>query len=274
MARGTLERSRGLIGVREWRSPDGLLIPHCSSVHTWFMRVPIDVVYLDDEFEVVKVAPELKPWRLSLGGRGATQALELPAGEASRLGLTAGRKLEGGAGAAMSISRAGVAALAGGVLGGALAVATGHPPVASAVVALFLGVLAAVSVVDLEQRRIPNLYTYAGSALALVAAAAAGRETFAASGLGLLAGGGVMGALFLVGRGQLGLGDVKLAAFAGAVVGPQGALVTVGAGTVLGGVAALVLLLAGRDRHSSFAYGPFLAAGAVIAVLVGGPLVG
>ncbi len=86
-------RGRGLLGRRSLAPQQGLLIRPCSSVHTWFMRFAIDVVYLDADWRVTKVVPALQPWRFSWG-RGAHMALELPAGEAVRQGIAPGLKLE------------------------------------------------------------------------------------------------------------------------------------------------------------------------------------
>ncbi|MEE8422720.1 MAG: DUF192 domain-containing protein [Dehalococcoidia bacterium] len=94
MADRWLLRLRGLLGVRNIGHPDGLLIPHCSSVHSIGMTVTIDLVYLNDEFEVTKVVSRLKPWRVSFGGRRTSQTLELPEGTVERLGLQPGQQLE------------------------------------------------------------------------------------------------------------------------------------------------------------------------------------
>ena len=165
-----------------------------------------------------------------------------------------------------------LAAAAAGVIGAPAAALLGRPPGGVVVTALFLAALAALSTVDLRERRIPNAYTYGGTALALLAAGFGGVEAVALSVLGLLIGGGAMGALYLLGRGQLGFGDVKLAAFAGAVLGAEGTPAFLLAGTVLGAVAAAALMAMGRDRRSTFAYGPYLAAGAALVVVVRGPL--
>jgi uncharacterized protein len=78
-----LTRLRGLLGRRELPPDEGLLINPCSSVHTWFMRFPIDVVFLDRDLRVVRVAADVRPFRLRWG-RGARQVLELAAGEAAK----------------------------------------------------------------------------------------------------------------------------------------------------------------------------------------------
>ena len=84
-----LTRFRGLMGVAELPTESGLLFPRTSSVHTHFMRFPIDVVFLDERRQVVAVARSLRPWRLA-GAKGAAFALELAAGACERLGLAEG----------------------------------------------------------------------------------------------------------------------------------------------------------------------------------------
>jgi uncharacterized protein len=85
-------RMRGLLGRTGMDPGHGLLIKPTNSVHMFFMRFPIDVVFLDRELVVRKVVEALAPWRLA-GCRGAKAALELPAGEAARRGVTAGERL-------------------------------------------------------------------------------------------------------------------------------------------------------------------------------------
>ncbi len=272
IADGLWSRTRGLIGVRALRRPDGLLIPRCSSVHTFFMSIPIDLVYLNEELEVVKVVAALRPWRFSFGGRAAAQTLELPDGEAARLSLMTGQRIDAASRPRRRRPESAWAAAAGGALGAVVGAVRGFPPGGVVVAALFLAVLAAISVADLRERRVPNAYTYLGTIVALVAAATGGGESIVLSVGGMLIGGGVMGVGFIIGRGRLGLGDVKLSAFAGSVLGASATPAFLLAGTALGAAAALALLVAGRDRRSTFAYGPYLAAGAAVIALTRGPL--
>jgi len=86
VADGLWSKFWGLMGRRALPENSGLLLTPCSSVHTFFMRFPIDVVFLDRERRVVKIVPAMKPWRTALGG-GGRDALELPAGEAGRIGI-------------------------------------------------------------------------------------------------------------------------------------------------------------------------------------------
>jgi uncharacterized protein len=83
---------RGLLGRKSLAPGEGILLHPASSVHTAFMRFAIDVVFLDRDDRIVKIAPELAPWRTS-AARKAAAAVELPAGTASRLGLRAGDRL-------------------------------------------------------------------------------------------------------------------------------------------------------------------------------------
>jgi uncharacterized membrane protein (UPF0127 family) len=83
---------RGLLGRSGLEQKEGLLLKPCGSVHTLFMRFPIDVVFLDRDLSVVAVRPELVPWRTARA-RGAKVTLELAAGEAARLGIAPGVRL-------------------------------------------------------------------------------------------------------------------------------------------------------------------------------------
>jgi uncharacterized protein len=69
-----------------------LLIKRTSSIHMFFMRFPIDAVFLDRELRVVKVVPGLRPWRIA-AARRARSVLELPAGTCERRGIAVGDRL-------------------------------------------------------------------------------------------------------------------------------------------------------------------------------------
>jgi uncharacterized membrane protein (UPF0127 family) len=71
---------------------EGVLIKPCSSIHMFFMRFPIDAVFLDRDLRVLKVVSDLKPWRMA-AKRGAKAVLEFGAGEAARVGLEPGVRL-------------------------------------------------------------------------------------------------------------------------------------------------------------------------------------
>jgi uncharacterized protein len=92
VARNPFTRMRGLLGRRGLAQGEGLLLEPAGSIHTFFMRFPIDVVFLDREQCVVRVVPNLRPWRTA-GVRKARAVLELAAGEAARVGMTPGSAL-------------------------------------------------------------------------------------------------------------------------------------------------------------------------------------
>lgn len=83
----------GLLATSHLQAGAGLLIKPCSSVHTFGMRYPIDVVFVDSSHTVVKVVEGLKPWRLA-AARGAAYVIELPEGMASATFTQKGDKLE------------------------------------------------------------------------------------------------------------------------------------------------------------------------------------
>src|SRR3954471_11449295 len=92
VADGPLARMRGLLGRDELPPGEGILLRPASSIHTALMRFPIDVVFLDRALVVLRVVPELPPWRTAMRAR-AHAALELAAGEAARRGVEVGERL-------------------------------------------------------------------------------------------------------------------------------------------------------------------------------------
>jgi len=87
-------RLRGLIGTPALAPGTGLWIRPCRQVHMFWMRYPIDVVFLDDDHRILAVAPNLRPWRVSPKIPGATSVIELAAGATDALGLAPGGRLE------------------------------------------------------------------------------------------------------------------------------------------------------------------------------------
>ena len=87
-----LSRLRGLLGRSELPPGEGLLLRPTPSIHTWFMRFRIDVVFLDRELRVLAVRSELRPWRMAVQP-GARAVLELAAGEARGRGIRPGVEL-------------------------------------------------------------------------------------------------------------------------------------------------------------------------------------
>lgn len=75
-----LHRLRGLMFQHELPSGAGLLLEPEWSIHTFFMRFPIDVLFLDRSYTVLAAHSAVAPNRLGPMHRGAHAVLELPAG--------------------------------------------------------------------------------------------------------------------------------------------------------------------------------------------------
>ncbi|HET9101685.1 MAG TPA: DUF192 domain-containing protein [Acidobacteriaceae bacterium] len=86
-------RRKGLLGRDALPPGEGLWIVPCESVHTFFMRFPIDLVYLDRNKRVCKVRSGVPPWRLS-ACLSAHSVIELASGAASAAKTKTGDELE------------------------------------------------------------------------------------------------------------------------------------------------------------------------------------
>ena len=145
-------------------------------------------------------------------------------------------------------------------------------------VAGLLALMPGIALIDLRHRIIPNRLTYPAlllfAVVIVLAWAIDDAVDPARAGIGLLLYGGI---LFIVAAvsGGMGMGDVKLAAVIGLVLGSLGLRlvgVAAAAAIVLGGLGAVVALIMGRGRKSAIPFGPYLAAGAVVAGLWGEPV--
>ena len=93
IARSMFSRMKGLLGRRDLPADEGVLLKPAGSIHTAFMRFPIDVVFLDRDLRVLRVADSVPPWRTKMA-RKSRAVLELRAGEATRRGVGVGDVLE------------------------------------------------------------------------------------------------------------------------------------------------------------------------------------
>ena len=75
-------RNRGLLGRAGMEDGSALILAPCSSIHTFFMRFAIDVLFVRKDGRVVKMYSDLVPWRIAFAV-GAFAAIELPAGTAA-----------------------------------------------------------------------------------------------------------------------------------------------------------------------------------------------
>jgi uncharacterized membrane protein (UPF0127 family) len=90
VAESTLARMRGLMGRDRLEPGHGMLINGTASIQMLFMRFPIDVVFLGRDKAIVGISHHVRPWRGIAGARGASAALELPAGAAKSHDLQVG----------------------------------------------------------------------------------------------------------------------------------------------------------------------------------------
>jgi hypothetical protein len=87
LAKGPRARFLGLAYLNREQAGSGLLIPRCSSVHTFGMRFPLDLYFLDESGELVRVLRRVPARRLAICRR-AKAVLELPATEGGEISAT------------------------------------------------------------------------------------------------------------------------------------------------------------------------------------------
>lgn len=83
-------RAIGWIGRKAVPPESGLWLEPCNGVHTFFMRFPIDVLFLNANGEALRLTSSLPPWRICGPVRGACVTLELPAGILKARGVRQG----------------------------------------------------------------------------------------------------------------------------------------------------------------------------------------
>lgn len=93
VAESFFSRLKGLMFSAELPDCDGFLIRPCNSIHTFFMRYPLDIIFLDQNFNVVKVLYGLSPWRMTWIYFRSFQVLEMKGGTLKK-DLLPGEKLE------------------------------------------------------------------------------------------------------------------------------------------------------------------------------------
>ena len=89
-------RFMGLMGKspKQIENMGGLLIKPCSQFHMFFMKTPIDVIYLNKNNEIIKIDSEVPTGICCKKVKGSKSVLELPSGYATKLGFNSKDRLE------------------------------------------------------------------------------------------------------------------------------------------------------------------------------------
>ena len=94
-ARSPADQHRGLLGRSSLAPGEGLFFPGVRMIHTCFMRMPIDVAFLDPDGIVQDLHPRLRPWRIAFCRQpGRASTLETAAGSFQQWNLQPGDQLE------------------------------------------------------------------------------------------------------------------------------------------------------------------------------------
>ena len=130
--------------------------------------------------------------------------------------------------------------------------------------------LVAITGIDIDHQIIPDVITLPGIVAGVLANVALPGRSVIDSLLGIGLGGGIFFAIILISGGGMGGGDMKLGAMLGAFLGWRLTLVALFIAVVVGGIVAVAALTAGRKgRKDPIPFGPFLAAGGVVALFWG-----
>ena len=87
-------RLSGLIGKRFSPALDGMVFDRCNAIHTFFMRYPIDVIFADEKYRILKTVPAFPPWHPFLACKKAFYVIELPAGTLESTATAVGDQLD------------------------------------------------------------------------------------------------------------------------------------------------------------------------------------
>ena len=94
VAHTAMERRRGLIGRAALARGEGLVLPGTKSIHTFGMRFPIDVLFLDSEGNAIHLMGKIKRSRVSPLVWRSAMALEMPPGILAQTGTELGDRIE------------------------------------------------------------------------------------------------------------------------------------------------------------------------------------
>ncbi|HWR57269.1 MAG TPA: prepilin peptidase [Thermodesulfovibrionales bacterium] len=149
-----------------------------------------------------------------------------------------------------------------------------HTPVFFA----FCSAMIVITFIDLDVQIIPDAITLPGICIGLIAGSLILPNPFERSSLlgfrdasiGMVSGGGLFYLIAVLSRGGMGGGDIKMMAMIGAFAGWKSVLLTTFAGSLVGSIVGIVLMVfTGKGRKTKIPFGPFLALGAIMSLFYG-----
>ena len=91
LAQRYASRAIGLLGKRSISENEGVILTPCWSIHMFFMRFSIDVLFLDEEGRILKAIKKLRPWAMA-HALGAKSVIEVRAGRLEKMEIKIGQK--------------------------------------------------------------------------------------------------------------------------------------------------------------------------------------
>jgi leader peptidase (prepilin peptidase)/N-methyltransferase len=142
--------------------------------------------------------------------------------------------------------------------------------VPSLVLTLLVTALLIVSCIDLEHKIVPDVITLPGILMGILTSLCLTQVGVVNALMGACLGGGLLFLIAILSHGGMGGGDIKLVTMIGAFLGWQAVLVTIFLGALGGAIVGVsLMLLQRRGRKDPIPFGPFLATGALIAMIWG-----
>ncbi|GIL16654.1 MAG: hypothetical protein BroJett040_04050 [Oligoflexia bacterium] len=96
IADNLFSRMKGLLGTNELSENQAMWIHRCNSIHTYFMKYPIDCVFLTRDLRVLSIVESVGPWKMVWPQWGADSVVEMRSGNAKKLKLNIGDELHVG----------------------------------------------------------------------------------------------------------------------------------------------------------------------------------
>ena len=93
LAKSLKQRIQGLTSYSSLKEKEAFWIPACQSIHTFFMKFPIDVIFTDRQFKILNLFQEVKPGRVLFGGIKSWNVFEMKAEQIALFELKKGESL-------------------------------------------------------------------------------------------------------------------------------------------------------------------------------------